>query len=147
MLSDSTSRPLAGLHYPRSTGDFLAWFGSDVDCLDYLEWLRWPDGFICPRCGKPGGWAITDGRFCCTACEARTSVTAGTIFDRTRTPLTVWFHACWLFATSKDGISAQSLQRTLEIGSYQTAWAMLHRLRSGLLRPGRDRLSGMVQGR
>jgi hypothetical protein len=79
------------------------------------------------------------------ACEARTSVTAGTIFDRTRTPLTRWFHACWLFATSKDGISAQSLQRTLEIGSYQTAWAMLHRLRSALLRPGRDLLSGIVQ--
>ena len=72
-------------------------------------------------------------------------MTAGTIFDRTRTPLTVWFHACWLFATSKDGISAQSLQRTLEIGSYQTAWAMLHRLRSVLLRPGWDRLSGIVQ--
>src|SRR5258705_10594035 len=86
-----------------------------------------------------------DGRYCCSGCEARTSVTAGIIFDRTRTPLTVWFHAGWLFATSKDGISAQSLQRTLEIGSYQTAWAMLHRLRSALLRPGRDRLSGIVQ--
>ena len=56
-------------------------------------------------------------------------MTAGTIFDRTRTPLTVWFTACWLFATQKDGISALSLQRSLEIGSYQTAWAMLHRLR------------------
>ena len=67
-------------------------------------------------------------------------MTAGTIFDRTRTPLTVWFTACWLFAASKDGISALSLQRTLEIGSYQTAWAMLHRLRSVLVRPGRDRL-------
>jgi transposase-like protein len=88
---------------------------------------------------------MSDGRFCCSACEARTSVTAGTIFDRTRTPLTVWFHACWLFATNKDGVSAQSLQRTLEIGSYQTAWAMLHRLRSVLVRPGRDRLSGVVQ--
>jgi len=139
------ARPLAGQHYPRSTGDFLAWFGSDVDCLDYLEWLRWPDGFVCPRCGKSGGWPIADGRFCCIACEARTSVTAGTIFDRTRTPLTVWFHAGWLFATSKDGVSAQSLQRTLEIGSYQTAWAMLHRLRSALVPPGRDRLSGRVQ--
>jgi hypothetical protein len=72
-------------------------------------------------------------------------VTAGTIFDRTRTPLTVWFTACWLFATQKDGISAQSLQRSLEIGSYPTAWAMLHRLRSVLVRPGRDRLSGTVQ--
>jgi transposase-like protein len=72
-------------------------------------------------------------------------VTAGTIFDRTRTPLTVWFNACWLFATGKDGISALSLKRTLEIGSYQTTWAMLHRLRSVLVRPGRDRLAGMVE--
>ena len=72
-------------------------------------------------------------------------MTAGTIFDRTRTPLTVWFTACWLFATQKDGSSAQSLQRSLEIGSYPTAWAMLHRLRSVLVRPGRDRLSGTVE--
>ena len=69
----------------------------------------------------------------------------GEIFDRTRTPLTVWFMACWLFATQKDGLSAQSLQRELEIGSYQTAWAMLHRLRSVLVRPGRERLSGRVE--
>ena len=81
----------------------------------------------------------------CAGCDARTSVTAGTIFDRTRTPLTVWFTACWLFATQKDGISALALQRALEIGSYQTAWAMLGRLRSVLVRPGRDRLSGTVE--
>lgn len=72
-------------------------------------------------------------------------MTAGSIFDRTRTPLTVWFTACWLFATQKDGVSALSLKRTLDIGSYQTAWAMLHRLRSVLVRPGRDRLSGIVE--
>ena len=72
-------------------------------------------------------------------------MTAGTIFDRTWTPLTVWFTACWLFATQKDGISAQSLHRSLEIGSYPTAWAMLHRLRSVLVRPGRDRLTGTVE--
>jgi transposase-like protein len=72
-------------------------------------------------------------------------VTAGTIFDKTRTPLTVWFHACWLFTTAKDGISAQHLQRALEIGSCQTAWAMLHRLRSALVRPGRDRLAGTAE--
>jgi transposase-like protein len=81
----------------------------------------------------------------CGDCNSRTSVTAGTIFDRTRTPLTVWFTACWQFATGKDGISALSLQRTLEIGSYQTAWAMLHRLRSTLVRPGRERLAGVVE--
>ena len=133
------------MHYPRSTGEFQAWFATDADCLDYLEWLRWPDGFVCPACGHAGGWAIGDGRFKCAGCEQRTSVTAGTLFDRRRTPLTVWFTACWLFATQKDGISALSLQRSLEIGSYPTAWAMLHRLRSVLVRPGRERLTGTVE--
>ena len=137
--------PVAGAHYPRSTGEFLSWFGTDDDCLDYLEWLRWPGGFVCPDCGHAGGWRLGDGRVKCGGCGSRTSVTAGTIFDKTRTPLTVWFHACWLFATAKDGISAQHLQRVLEISSYQTAWAMLHRLRSALVRPGRDRLSGTVE--
>jgi transposase-like protein len=93
----------------------------------------------------PGGWRLGDGRIKCGGCGARTSLTADTIFDKARTPLTVWFHACWLFATAKDGISAQHLQRALEIGSYQTAWAMLHRLRSVLVRPGRDRRAGMVE--
>jgi len=91
------------------------------------------------------GWRLGDGRFECAECQARTSTTAGTIFDRTRTPLTVWFTACWLFASDKGGISALSLQRGLEIGSYQTAWAMLHRLRSVLVRPGRERLTGTVE--
>jgi transposase-like protein len=100
---------------------------------------------MCPRCGHRAGWRMADGRFRCGACDGRTSVTAGTIFDKTRTPLTVWFMACWLFATQKDGVSAQSLQRALEIGSYQTAWAMLHRLRSVLVRPGRERLTGRVE--
>ena len=126
-------------------GEFQAWFRTDADCLDYLEWLRWPAGFACSGCGRDTGWRLGDGRYMCSKCGSRTSVTAGTIFDRTRTPLTVWFTACWLFATGKDGISALSLKRTLEIGSYQTAWAMLHRLRSVLVRPGRDRLAGLVE--
>ncbi len=137
--------PRAGTHYPRSLGEFQAWFRTDADCLDYLEWLRWPFGFTCPGCGHAGGWRLGDARFMCSECGDRTSVTAGTIFDRTRTPLTAWFSACWLFATGKDGISALSLKRTLEIGSYQTAWAMLHRLRSVLVRPGRERLVGTVE--
>jgi transposase-like protein len=137
--------PLAGRDYPRSVGELQSWFASDDDCLDYLEWLRWPDGFVCPACGQPGGWRLGDGRLRCGSCRSATSVTAGTIFDKTRTPLTVWFTACWLFATQKDGVSAQSLQRALEISSYQTAWAMLHRLRSVLVRPGRERLTGRVE--
>ena len=137
--------PRGGVHYPRSVGEFQAWFRTDADCLDYLEWMRWPQGFVCPECGHGGGWRLGDGRIMCAACGHRTSVTAGTTFDRTRTPLTVWFTACWSFATAKDGISALGLQRSLEIGSQQTAWAMLHRLRSVLVRPGRDRLTGTVE--
>jgi len=137
--------PLAGTHYPESVGELRAWFQTDADCLDYLEWLRWPRGFSCPKCAGEKGWHLGDGRTMCTACGFRTSVTAGTIFDRTRTPLTVWFMVCWLFATGKEGISALSVKRTLKIGSYQTAWAMLHRLRSVLVRPGRERLNGEVE--
>ena len=138
-------RPRAGTHYPRSLGELQAWFSTDAACLDYLEWLRWPNGFVCGACGCLGGWRIGDGRLMCPSCGYRSSVTAGTIFHRTRTPLTVWFAACWAFASAKDGISALSLQRTLEIGSYQTSWAMLHRLRSVLVRPGRERLAGRVE--
>lgn len=137
--------PRAGEHYPGSFGEFLVWFPTDAACLDYLEWLRWPDGFVCASCGNAGGWRLRDGRWQCSSCGARTSVTAGTVFDRTRTPLTVWFAACWSFATAKGGVSATELKRMLEIGSYQTAWAMLHRLRSVLVRPGREKLSGVVE--
>jgi transposase-like protein len=139
------SEPRAGRHYPGSVGAFNAWFRTDADCLDYLEWLRWPEGFECPSCGHRGGWQLGDGRVECSGCGDRNSVTAGTIFDRTRTPLTVWFAACWHFVSGKDGISALHLKRTLEIGSYQTAWAMLHRFRSVLVRPDRELLSGRVE--
>ena len=139
------AHPRAGVDYPRSVGELQAWFSTDASCLDYLEWLRWPGGFTCSVCTHAVGWRLGDGRFMCAGCGFRTSVTAGTIFDRTRTPLTVWFTACWLFATAKDGVSALGLQRSLEIGSYQTAWTMLHRLRSVLVTPGRDRLSGVVE--
>ena len=71
--------PVAGAHYPRSTGEFLSWFGTDDDCLDYLERLRWPGGFVCPDCGHAGGWRLGDGRVKCGGCGSRTSVTAGTI--------------------------------------------------------------------
>ena len=136
--------PQAHRDYPATFGDFTAWFRTHEDCRDYLHWLRWPNGFRCPECDGEG-WLLNDGRYECEDCHLRTSVTAGTIFDRTRTPLTVWFHACWLFATSKDGISAMALKRQLELGSYQTAWAMLIRLRTATVDPERRKLSGTVE--
>ena len=83
-------------------GDLQAWFRTDADCLDYLEWLRWPAGFVCADCSHDSGWRLGDGRYRCSGCGGRTSVTAGTIFDRTRTPLTVWFTAdSW--STTRSG--------------------------------------------
>ncbi len=136
--------PRADMRYPHSFVEFQSWFQTDGDCLDYLEWLRWPVGFVCPACAHTGGWRLNDGRFMCGRCGGRKSVTAGTIFERTRTPLLVWFTACWLFVSEKDGISALHLQRTLAIGSYQTAWAILHRLRSLLVEPIGEQLGGRV---
>ena len=100
------SRPFAGKHYPRSLGEFQAWFRTDADCLDYLEWLRWPDGFICPECSHGVGW---------------------------------------LFATGKDGISALSLERTLEIGSYPDRLGHAASISPGLGTPGPERLAGVVE--
>lgn len=137
--------PTAGRHYPRSYGQVRAWFATDADCLDYLDWLRWPEGFVCPACANTAGWRIGDGRWMCARCSKRVSPTAGTVFDHTHTPLTVWFAAAWQLTSQKSGVSAAALQRTLELGSYQTAWAMLHRLRAAMVRPGRDRLSGVVE--
>jgi transposase-like protein len=86
-----------------------------------------------------------DGRFWCEPCRRRVSVTAGTIFHRTRTPLTIWFAAAWYMTAAKNGVSARTLHRLLGFGSYQTAWAMLHRFRTAMVRPGRDRLKGEVE--
>jgi transposase-like protein len=136
---------VAGQDYPGSYAELRAWFDEDWKCLDYLDWLRWPDGFVCPLCGHTGGWRAPDRRWRCAGCDRRVSATAGTIFHNTRTPLTVWFAAAWQMTSSKIGVSAIHLQREMGLGSYQTAWAMLHRYRSVMVRPGRDRLCGHVE--
>src|SRR5664280_2568112 len=94
--------PTAGRDYPRSYAQLRGWFDEDGKCLDYLDWLRWPDGFVCPRCVSDHGWRAPDLRWRCAGCDRRVSVTAGTIFDKTRTPLTVWFTAAWLLVNSRD---------------------------------------------
>jgi len=137
--------PVAGRDYPGTYGELLAWFSDDEACLDYLEWLRWPTGFHCPVCGARAGWRLASGRWECADCGRQTSATAGTVFHRTRTPLTVWFAAAWFLTSQKDGASALGLQRVLGLGSYETAWTMLHRLRTAMVRPGRERLSGDVE--
>jgi transposase-like protein len=121
------------------------WFASDEACLDYLDWLRWPDGFECPWCAGVADWSDLADRHRCGDCHRRVTPTAGTVFHGTRTPLTVWFEAAWLLTASKQGLSALELQHVTGLGSYQTAWAMLHKLRTVMSGEGRDRLSGRVE--
>ena len=134
-----------GLTYPGDYAELRSWFRTDVACLDYLDLLRWPDGFVCPHCGDVGSWRLPDGRHKCQGCRRRVSATAGTIFHGTRTPLTLWFAAAWEMTTRKNGVSALYIRQTLGIGSYQTAWAMLHRFRTVMVLPGRELLRGEVE--
>ncbi len=131
--------------YPRTVMELEERFSTEEACRDYLIRLRWPTGFICPRCHIPGSWSATRGRLICRACRYQASVTAGTIFQDTRKPLRMWFRAVWHVTSQKNGASAVSLQQVLGLGSYMTAWTWLHKLRRAMVRPGRDRLRGAVE--
>jgi len=138
--------PSRGLQYPGSYAGLRAWFPDDEACMDYLDWLRWPSGPVCPGCGHSASAAVVSGRvWRCGGCTKRVSRTAGTIFQDTRTPLTVWFAAGWYMTADPSGVSALTMQKLLGLGSYQTAWAMLHRYRTAMVRPGRELLSGRVE--
>ena len=130
--------PTAGVDYPKTFGQFQEWFSTDEACLDYLAGLRWPDGYVCPKCGGRDYWRTGERLWMCKGCSRRTSVTAGTIFDRTRTPLRTWFAAVWLVASQKNGLSALGLQRVLGLKSYETAWAWMHKLRRAMVRTDRE---------
>jgi len=131
--------------YPRTLMELERRFATEDACRQYLFQLRWPNGFACPRCGGPQAWPMRTGRWLCGGCRHQASVTAGTIFQDSHLPLTTWFRALWYVTTQKPGVSALGLQRVLGLGSYKTAWAMLHKLRRAMVRPGRDRLRGTVE--
>ena len=139
--------PVAGVDYPRNYRELLEWFLDDAACRRYLERLRWGQGFSCRFCGDGSGeyWRMGDGLRRCKACRRESSVTAGTIMDKTRMPLVSWFAAVWYVVNQKNGVSALGLQRVLGFGSYQTAWAWLHKLRRAMVRPDRELLSGAVE--
>lgn len=131
--------------YPHTLPELERRFSSEQACRQYLFILRWPDGFICPRCSGKTSWPMNRGLWKCGSCKYQASVTAGTIFQDSHLPLTMWFRAMWYITSQKNGMSAQGLQRMLGLGSYETAWALLHKLRRAMIRPGRDRLKGIVE--
>lgn len=132
-------------NYPRTLLELEKRFATDQACREYLFALRWPEGFVCPRCGGREAWPMKRGLWLCAECRHQASVTAGTIFQDTRLPLTLWFRAIWQVTSQKNGVSALGVQRVLGLGSYKTAWAWLHKLRRAMVRPGRDRLSGTIE--
>lgn len=154
-------------------------FRSDKSCLEYLRRKRWPNGFICPRCGanpgqsengeglpadrgnfansggyfskkrrsaKAGWWSVGRNVYECTRCHHQTSLTAGTIFHKTRIPLKKWFWMLFLMGQDKHGASVKGMQKLLKIGSYETVWLMAHKIRKAMAdRDKRYRLSGLVE--
>ena len=145
---DETSVPnllIAGYDYPSTYREFVKKFPDNDACALYLKELRWPNGFICPAC-KAGDepWYQTRGRLVCRTCHHQTSITSGTILDKTRTSLTIWFEVAWHMTTTKNGFSAKSIERTMGI-RYQTAWTILQRYRIAMVRCNRERLSGTIE--
>jgi transposase-like protein len=136
---------VAGKDYPRTYREFVTMFPDDKSCTDYLNKLRWNGNFICPKCGVYSTpWQQTHKRLVCPHCRYQTTVTAGTIFDKTRTPLTTWLEAAWHVTTAKNGMSATTIERTLGI-SYRVAWTMLQRFRVAMVRSEREKLCGTVE--
>ena len=131
--------------FPHNQLEFEQRFGSEQACRDYLARLKWPEGFTCRRCGHSQCWISARHLYICSHCQAPHSVTAGTVMHATKKPLTFWFKAMWWFTTRKSGINAVNLQDLLGLGSYQTAWLWLHKLRRCTIRRGREPLSGRVE--
>jgi len=136
---------VSGRDYPNTYRKFVEMFPDDAKCAAFLARLRWPEGFICPACKIASTpWNESRGRLACPICRHQTSVSTGTIFDKTRTPLTTWFEAAWHVSSAKNGMSAKTLERTIGT-SYQVAWMMLQRFRVAMVNTDRKQLSGDVE--
>lgn len=131
--------------FPESLPEFQRMFPNEARCADYLEEVRWPDGFECRYCGtsdEPFRFKDRPALLRCRHCEKDTSLTAGTVMHATRQPLSTWFWAAYLVTTNTPGMSAVQFQRQLGFSRYETAFQVLHKLRAGMVRPDRDRIGG-----
>ena len=131
--------------FPKNEAEFDQRFSDEHACMDYLFKCKWPEGFVCPKCGCKEYWKTAKGLYMCYRCESQHSLTAGTIMHGTRRPLSAWFKAMWWFTTRKSGVNAVNLMDLLGLGSYSTAWSWLHKLRSCTIRNDREKLSGKIE--
>ena len=122
--------------FPSIYRDFVQMFPDDHACAAYLERLRWSDGFVCPACEQRGEpWRAQRGRLVCPTCRHQSTVTAGTIFDKTRTPLIHWFDAAWHITTAKNGMSAKTLERMMGISYHASSESLFPFVRE-MIAPG-----------
>ena len=131
------------LAFPHSLPEFQRLFPDEAACAAYLERARWREGFVCPHCAvadEPRYISTRRSVLRCRHCRRDTSLTAGTVMERTHTPLSVWFWAAYLVASQTPGISAVQFQRQLGLSRYETAFQILHKLRAGMVRPDQDRI-------
>ena len=134
------------MKFPETLLEFQEQFPDEAACWEAMRRLRWPHGFVCPRCGHRRSYPIAERRLeQCRSCRYQASLTAGTVFHKTRVPLRIWFLGIFFLARHKQGISALQFQRDTGLGSYQTAWTLLHKLRSALWHRAEDRLRGWVE--
>lgn len=132
--------------FPKTATEFEERFATEEDCRDYWIKARWGGKPACAKCASTRLWTIRDGStFECADCGHQTSLTSGTLLEKTRKPLKVWFRAVFEISTRRTGISAKDLQRILGFGSYETAWTWLHKLRAALVREDREPLGPFVQ--
>ncbi len=131
--------------YPGNLAEMMDMFPTEESCLEYLSIIRWPNGYECVRCSDKNSLKIGRGLYRCLGCKYECSAIAGTLFQDTHKPLRLWFQAIWYVVNQKNGVSALGLQKALGLGSYRTAWEWLHKLRRAMVRPGRDKLSGLVE--
>ena len=117
--------------YPKTLGKFAARFSTEDACRAYLAQLRWPGGIVCPQCAGTKVWETVRGLFVCASCGHNHSLTAGTIFERTQKPLSLWFRAMWCVTSQKTGASALGWQQALGLGSYYRAWTRCSRKELG----------------
>jgi transposase-like protein len=132
--------------FPKTLRQFQSDFATEEACEKYLAACRWPEGFICPRCGSQRAYdLVNQRRWQCAGCRHQVSLTAGTVLHRTKIPLTHWFWAAYLMTTDKRGVSALLIQRQLGLSRYETAWMLLHKLRRAMVNVAREQLYGEVE--
>ena len=131
--------------FPKNEIEFDSRFSNPKGCYEYLFKQKWPDGFHCTKCDHSKYWLSSRNLYICTQCEHQHSLTAGTIMDSSKKPITYWFKAMWWFTTRKSGVNAVNLQELLGFGSYHTAWSQLQKLRRCTIRQGREKLFGRVE--